>query len=102
MILFAIGCFEHGLAHIEVRALHDTVGARVVTADPNMLDVVLALQMTEGRDEGLAIVRDDLSQGAPSAQYVLEDPVAERLRSFLPKHPKLGVASQRTSALYYI
>ena len=80
----------------------DTVSTRVVSRYPDMSDVVLLLQVGKHFDECRPIVGDDLAKSTPSAQYVLEDPIADGLRGFCTQGTVFGEMGQGAAALYEV
>ena len=64
--------------------------------------MILLRNVIDRFDELRTIVCYDLSQTAPSAQYILKKPIAEGRTTLLAKHPELGIMGQRTAALYEI
>ena len=67
-----------------------------------MLDVVLLLQVGERFDECRPIVSDDLTKSAPSAQYVLEDPISDGLHGLCMEGMIFGEMGQGAAALYEV
>ena len=64
--------------------------------------MVLLLQVGECFDEHRPIVSDDLAKCTPSAQYVLEDPIADGLRGFCAEGTIFGEMRQGAAALYEV
>ena len=85
-----------------MRSFGDTVSTRVVPRYPDMSDVVPLLQEGERFDECRPVVGDDLAKGAPSAQYVLEDPISDGLRGLCAERTKFGEVRQGAAALYEV
>ena len=85
-----------------MRTFGDTVSTRVVSRYLDMSDVVPLLQVGERFDECRPIVGDNLAKGAPSAQYVLEDPISDGLCSLCAEGTKFGEMRQGAAALYEV
>ena len=85
-----------------MRTFGDTVSTRVVPQYPDVSDVVPLLQVGEHFDERRPVVGDDLAKGAPSAQYVLEDPISNGLRGLCAEGTKFGEMRQGAAALYKV
>ena len=83
-----------------MRMLHDSVCSGVVTANPNVLDVILRGEILCGLYEGGTVVGDDFADSAPSTEEVLPYPVAECLGSFALKHTPFGIVREGTMSLY--
>ena len=64
--------------------------------------MVPLLQVGERFDECRPIVGDDLVKSTPSAQYVLEDPIADGLRGFCAEGTIFGEMHQGAAALYKV
>ena len=64
--------------------------------------MVLLLQVGERFDECRPVVGDDLAKGAPSAQYVFEDPISNGLRGLCVEGTKFGEVHQGAAALYEV
>ena len=60
------------------------------------------LQVGERFDKCRPIVGDDLTKSTPSAQYVLEDPIADSLRGFCAEATIFGEMRQGAAALYEV
>ena len=67
-----------------------------------MSDMVPLLQVGERFNEHRPVVGDDLAKCTPSAQYVLEDPIADGLRSFCAEGTIFGEMHQGAAALYEV
>ena len=80
----------------------DTVSMRVVPRYPDVSDMVPLLQVGERFDERRPVVSDDLTKGAPSAQYVLEDPISDGLRHFCAEGTVFREMHQGATALYEV
>ena len=80
----------------------DTVSMRVVPRYPDMSDVVLLLQVGERFDKRRPVVGDNLAKCTPSAQYVLEDPIADGLCGFCMEGTIFGEMRQGAAALYEV
>ena len=76
-----------------------TIGFGIVPANPDVLNVVPPLEVCKSRNEGLAVVGDDLHKSAPVTEDVLEDPVAECLGGLLAEHAVLWVMSEGATSL---
>ena len=85
-----------------MRTLGDTISTRVVPQYPDMSDVVPLLQVGERFDKCRPVVGDDLAKGAPSAQYVLEDPISDGLRGLCAEGTIFGEMCQGAAALYEV
>ena len=79
--------------------LYDSIRLRVVTADPDVLDMVLSLKVCQGCDERFAVIRNNLCERAPSAGHVLKDPIAKALCGLLAQHSEFRVAGKRAAPL---
>ena len=80
----------------------DTVSTRVVPRYPDMSDMVPLLQVGKRFDERRPVVDDDLTKSAPSAQYILKDPISNGLRGFCSKGMVFGEMGQGAAALYEV
>ena len=80
----------------------DTISTRVVPRYPDMSDEVLLLQVGERFDKHRPIVGDYLAKSTPSAQYVLEDPIADGLHGFCMEGMIFGEMHQGAAALYEV
>ena len=100
--LVAIAGFEQRLSDIEVRTFGDTVSTRVVPRYPDVSDVVPLLQVGERFDERRPVVGDDFAKGAPSAQYVFEDPISNGLRGLCAERTIFWKMCQGAVALYEV
>ena len=67
-----------------------------------MSDVVSLLQVGECLDERRPVVGDNLAKSAPSAQYVLKDPITDGLRGFCTEGTIFGEMRQGAAALYEV
>ena len=67
-----------------------------------MSDMVPLLQVGERFDKHRPIVGDDLAKGAPSAQYVFEDPISNGLRGLCTEGTIFGEVCQGAAALYKV
>ena len=76
----------------------DTVSTRVVPRYPDVLDVVLLLQVGERFDECRPVVGDDLTKSTPSAQYVFEDPISDGLCGLCTEGTIFGEMHQGAAA----
>ena len=85
-----------------MRTFGDTVSTRVVPRYPDVSDVVPLLQVGEHFDKRRPIVGEDLAKSSPLAQYVLEDPIANGLRSFCTEGMVFGEMHQGAAALYEV
>ena len=83
--LIPVCCLEKRLSHIEVPALDDAVGPRIVPTNPNVSDVVMLLDPPHRRDKWAPIVGDNLADHTPAADEVLHDEVSDDRRG-LPTH----------------
>ena len=64
--------------------------------------MVPLLQVDERFDKRRPVVGDDLTKGAPSAQYVLEDPISNGLRGLCMEGTIFGEMCQGALALYEV
>ena len=64
--------------------------------------MVLLLQVGERFDKRRPIIGDDLAKGAPSAQYVLEDPISDGLHGLCAEGTIFGEMRQGAAALYEV
>ena len=80
----------------------DTVSTRVVPQYPDMSDVVPLLQVCERFDERRPVVGDDFAKSAPSAQYVLEDPISNGLHGLCAEATIFGEMRQGAAALHKV
>ena len=85
-----------------MRAFGDTVSTRVVPRYPDVLDVVPLHQVGECFDERRPVVSDDFAKSTPSAQDVLEDPIAKGLRGFCTEGMVFREMRQGAAALYKV
>ena len=60
----------------------EAVGARIVTTDSNMVNVISLGKILNRCDKSTTVVANDLVKRAPSADDVFEYPVAEGSRVF--------------------
>ena len=93
-IFCSVQSLEECLSYVKMGALYYSVSAGAIAANPDMLDKIFLLQMPEHGDEGFTIIRDDLDQSTPSAEYVLKDPIAEGLCGLFSEHSELGIMSE--------
>jgi hypothetical protein len=59
-----------------MRALYSTIGSRVVSADPYMIDVVALREVLRRFEESWPIVSNNLAERSPPAMDILVDPVS--------------------------
>ena len=85
-----------------MRTFGDTVSTRVVPQYLDVLDVVPLLQVGECFDEHRPVVGDDLAKSAPSAQYVIEDPISDGLHGLCMEGTIFGEMRQGAAALYEV
>ena len=64
--LVAVAGFERCLPNVEVTSLDDSISARVVAGDANVIDVIALTEVIERLDPGWTVVGDDLGEGAPA------------------------------------
>ena len=62
--------------------------------------MVPLLQVGERFDKCRPVVGDDLAKGAPSAQYVFEDPISDGVRGLCTEATIFGEMRQGAAALY--
>ena len=75
---------------------------RVVPRYPDVSDMVPLLQVGERFDECRPVVGDDLTKSAPSAQYVVEDPISDGLRGLCAEGMIFREMHQGAAALYEV
>jgi hypothetical protein len=66
MFFDTIDGLENRLANIEMWSFYQTIRARVVTANTNMIDVVSLCEVSESFEEGCTIICNDFAEGAPT------------------------------------
>ena len=87
---------------VKVRMFGDAISMRVVPRYLDVSDVVSLFQVGKCFDECRPIVSDDLAKSTPSAQYVLEDPIADGLHGFCIEGTVFGKMGQGAAALYKV
>ena len=90
LCLDAICDLNECLSYVEVQSLNDTICARVVARNADVIDMVALAEMCERFDKGWSVVGDDFVKCAPSAYNVLEDPIAKGGRVFFRKCAEFG------------
>jgi hypothetical protein len=61
---------------VKMRVLYRTIGARVVAADPYVIEMVALQQVLHHFEESWAIVGNNLVERSPLEKDVLVDPVS--------------------------
>ena len=85
-----------------MRSFGNTISTRVVPQYPDVSDVVPLLQVGKRFDKRRPIVGDNLAKGAPSAQYVLKDPISDGLCGLRTETTIFGEMRQGAAALYEV
>jgi len=80
----AVASLYERVANGPVRALDDAIRLRIVCRDVDVADMIFFCEPVESGDKWCAIVRDDLLESSPSAQYLFKDERAKRSRGFCP------------------
>ena len=88
LCLDAICDLNKCLSYVKVRSFNNTICARVIARNADVIDMVALAEMCERFDKGWSIVSDDFIKCAPSAYNVLEDPITESGRVFFRKCAK--------------
>ena len=88
--LDAICDLNECLSYIEVRSLNDTICARVITRNADVINMVALAEMCERFDKGWSVVGDNFVKCAPSAYDVLEYPIAESGHVFFRECTEFG------------
>ena len=90
----AFTSFDEGLADHAVLAFDDPISARVVGGNVDVLDAISVGKGVERGNECCAIVCNNLFNGSPSAQDVLEDERSEGSAGFDSERTPFGPRSQ--------
>src|SRR5262245_38061753 len=98
-ILLSVGYFIKRLSYVVVCSLDESVCARVVSADSNVVNMIFLGEVFDGLDKGSSVVGNDFEECAPSTENFFENPFAEGFRGFGAKLAELGVCRKRTTAL---
>ena len=88
--LDAICDLNECLLYIKVRLFNNTICARVIARNADVIDMVALAEMCEHFDEGWAIIGNDFIKCSPSAYEVLKDPIAESGHVFFCKCTEFG------------
>ncbi|ETW82047.1 hypothetical protein HETIRDRAFT_317658 [Heterobasidion irregulare TC 32-1] len=79
-----------------MRPFDNAVGARIIPRYSNVRNVILLGEMGESFDEGWPVIGNDLDEGAPATENILEDPVGEGGAGLVAE---LGIVRYRASTL---
>ena len=69
-------------------AFYESVGAMIVAADSYVIDFVFRCEIIECFDECWTVVGNDFAESSPSAKYIFENPVADRVTVLFAKAPE--------------
>ena len=80
----------------------DAIGLRVVPRYPDVLDVVLLLQVGKRFDECRLVISDNFAKSTPSAQDVFKYPLSDGLCSFSAERAVFREMRKGAVALYEV
>ena len=103
LCLDAIRDLNECLSYIEVRSFNDTICARVIARNADVIDMVALAEVRERFDKGWAVIGDDFVKCSPSAYEVLKDPIAKSSRVFFASARNSGQvdSEQRPCTMYF-
>ncbi|ETW80775.1 hypothetical protein HETIRDRAFT_115944 [Heterobasidion irregulare TC 32-1] len=77
----------------------NAIGAGIVPQYSNVQNVILLGKMGESFDEGWLVIGNNLDEGAPATENILEDPVGEGGAGLVAEHAELRIVQYQASTL---
>jgi hypothetical protein len=86
-------------ANVKVLRLHDTVGARVVARDANVMDAVAGTKNFQSSDVRGSVVSNQLFKTTPATENILEDEVGDNFARIGRSSASLGIGGQSIASV---